>query len=154
MARTPRIRHLRHRAYERVRHSSRLLAWLDAQAERLAKTAKEIFELLAGGSTAEEIEGMASASAPENTAVPTITGTAQVGVELSASTGTWTGNPTPTYAYQWQADGSDIADATDSTYTPVEDDVGKKLTVTVTGTNSEGSDSATSAETDAVIAAE
>ena len=153
MARTPRIRHLRHRDFDRVRHSSRFLAWLDAQAARLEKTAKQIFALLAGGASAQEVEGMATPAAPENTAVPTITGTAQVGVELTASTGTWTGSPTPTYAYQWAAGGVDITDATASTYTPVTGDVGKTLTVTVTGTNSKGSDSATSAATDAVIAA-
>ena len=153
MARTPRIRHLRHRDFDRARHSSRFLAWLDAQADRLAKTAKEVFALLVG-SSAQEVEALASASEPANTVLPTITGTAQVGVELSASTGTWTGNPTPTYTYQWLADATEIDGATDSTYTPVEGDLGKALTITVTGTNSEGSDSATSAATDAVIAAE
>ena len=36
------------------------------------------------------------------------------------------------FSYQWLADGVDIARATGSSYTPVETDVGKALTVTVT----------------------
>src|SRR5205823_4796986 len=42
----------------------------------------------------------ALAAAPKNTALPTISGTPQVGVPLSASTGTWSGSPTK-YSYQW-----------------------------------------------------
>jgi hypothetical protein len=44
----------------------------------------------------------ASASAPSNTSLPSISGTAQVGATLTANSGTWTGVPTPTFSYQWQ----------------------------------------------------
>lgn len=90
---------------------------------------------------------------PANTVLPTITGTAQVGQILTSTNGTWTGNPTPTYTRQWKADGVNISGATATTYTPVVGDVGKVITVTVTGTNSAGNASATSAGTAAVIAA-
>src|SRR5258708_29646870 len=49
-----------------------------------------------GGGTAGQI-----ASAPVNTALPVIGGTARVGSVLSVSTGSWSGSPTPTYGYQW-----------------------------------------------------
>jgi len=92
-------------------------------------------------------------TAPANTALPAITGTAQVGVTLSASTGTWSGTPTPTYAYQWFADGVSIAGATSSSYVPVTGDIGKAVSVTVTATNAAGVAQATSEATAAVIAA-
>ena len=43
-----------------------------------------------------------AASAPANTSLPTISGTAKVGSTLTANDGTWTGDPTPTYTYQWE----------------------------------------------------
>jgi len=92
------------------------------------------------------------ASAPVNTAVPTISGTPQVGQTLTASQGTWSNSPT-SYAYQWSAGGAAISGATSSTYAPVTADAGKTITVTVTATNSAGSASATSAATSAVTAA-
>lgn len=112
--------------------------------------------------TATNLEGSASANSvdvgpvpelPANTVLPEITGTAQVGETLTTTDGTWTGTPTPTYARQWEADGEAIAEATGTTYDPVEDDVGKTITVTVTGTNSEGNASATSVGVGPVIAA-
>lgn len=95
----------------------------------------------------------ASASAPVNTVLPAISGTAQEGQVLTASTGTWTGSPTPTYAYQWRRGGVAISGATGATYTLVTADVGATITVTVTATNSAGSASATSAATGTVAAA-
>ena len=94
---------------------------------------------------------------PVNTALPSISGTAQDGQTLSAATGIWTGTPTITYTYQWRrCDSSgnncaDIAGATSATYTAVPADVGKTLRVVVTATNAIGTASATSAQT-AVVA--
>jgi putative cell wall-binding protein len=63
---------------------------------------------------------------------PTISGTPAVGGTLTVHPGTW--SPTGTeFAYQWAVDGVDVADATGTTFTPRAADVGKPVTVTVTG---------------------
>lgn len=103
--------------------------------------------------TARQIEGL-PVNSPSNINPPTITGTAQVGETLTATTGTWDGDPAPTFTYQWSADGAEIDGATGTTYDPIEDDVGKEITVSVTGTNIVESDTATSEPTDPVLAAE
>lgn len=90
---------------------------------------------------------------PANTVAPSITGTAQVGQTLTAATGTWTGRETPALRRQWNAAGAPIPGATGATYVPVVGDIGKTITVTVTGVNLIGKASATSAATAAVIAA-
>ncbi|KQQ20682.1 hypothetical protein ASF48_08735 [Rathayibacter sp. Leaf299] len=85
-------------------------------------------------------------------ATPTVTGTAKVGSTLTANTGTW--GPAPvTFSYQWKADGVALSGATAGTYTPSSATLGKKITVTVTGskTGYTGS-SRTSAATAAVVA--
>lgn len=86
-------------------------------------------------------------SAPDNTVLPAITGTAETDELLTASTGTWTGSPTPSYSYQWLRDGETIPGATASTYTIVVADEGHKIRVLVTATNVNGVASALSAET-------
>jgi len=80
----------------------------------------------------------------------TIAGMPVVGVELSAQPQSWT--PTGlVYDYQWNRDGTPIAAALTSTYTPVTADLGHHLTVTVTGGKSGyTSASKTSAATDPV----
>ena len=67
-----------------------------------------------------------------STPVPTISGTPKVGAPLTAVTGTW--DPGTTFTYQWSVDGTDVGGATDSAYTPFAGDVGKTVTVKVTGT--------------------
>ncbi len=72
---------------------------------------------------------------------------------MTATSGTWTPND-GSYAYQWLADGSAIAGATTSGYTPVAGDVGKELSVRVTASKTGWTSStATSAATAAVAAA-
>lgn len=62
---------------------------------------------------------------------PTVSGSAKQSSRLTAVSGTWTSGTK--LAYQWRRDGAAIGGATGSTYTPVERDIGKRLTVTVTG---------------------
>jgi hypothetical protein len=92
---------------------------------------------------------VASAAVPQNTAAPTISGTAKEGSTLTASTGTWTNSPT-SFAYQWQrcaSDGTgcgDVNGATDETYTPTSGDVSHTARVVVTATNADGKATASS----------
>jgi hypothetical protein len=96
-----------------------------------------------------------SAAAPQNTAVPQISGTAKEGATLTASNGTWSNAPT-SYAYQWRrcaSDGTacgDITGATKQTYSVAAADVGQTLRVVVTASNADGKASATSDATDVV----
>src|SRR4051794_18523674 len=98
---------------------------------------------------------VAAAAPPQNTAPPTISGTAKEGSTLTANDGTWTGSPT-SFTYQWQrcaSDGTacgDITAGTSKTYTPTSGDVGHTLRVVVTAANTDGKSSATSAPTDVV----
>jgi YVTN family beta-propeller protein len=102
-------------------------------------------------------EGIAiTASAPADSAAPSISGTAQQGQTLTASNGTWSGNPT--YSYQWQdcdSSGSNcasISGATGQSYTLTGSDVGSRVRVIVTATNSGGPTPANSAATAAISA--
>ena len=85
---------------------------------------------------------------PNNTVQPSISGTPAVGRILFASVGTWTG-ATLTFEYQWVRcnddgglpDGSnctEISAATSTSYTPTSDDLGRRLRIRVTASNSLG----------------
>ena len=81
------------------------------------------------------------AAPPANTTVPSLTGTITVGQVLSAVPGGWTGTTPLTYAYQWQRCApacTDIAAATSSSYRLTAADLGTRLRVLVTATNSLG----------------
>lgn len=43
-----------------------------------------------------------ASTAPANTSLPAISGTANVGNPLTVDAGQWSGNPAPAYAYQWR----------------------------------------------------
>jgi len=62
---------------------------------------------------------------------PSVSGTATVGSLLTAVPGTWT--PTPSFSYQWYANGVAITNAQSTTYRLTAAEIGKKLTVKVTG---------------------
>jgi chitinase len=103
--------------------------------------------------------GAGGGSAPVNSALPVVSGTAQVGKGLSVSSGTWSGTTPITYTDQWQDCDSGgvncvaISAATASGYTLTSSDQGHTLRVVVTATNSVGSGRATSAQTGVVAAA-
>lgn len=81
---------------------------------------------------------------PENTVLPSITGTAQVGETLTGDDGEWTGSPAPTFTRQWRRGATNIASATGTTYTLVAADVGQSITCVVTATNAAGAATETS----------
>ena len=90
------------------------------------------------------------------TGAPSISGTVQVGETLSANTSGIAdadGLSNVQYKYQWLGDDSDIAGATNATYTLADTDEGKAIKVGVTFTDDAGNEETlTSAVTDAVSA--
>ena len=97
------------------------------------------------------------------TGQPTISGTAQVGGELTAGTsGISDGNglTTVSYSYQWlrgetaSAAGEDISGATSATYTVVEADQGKYLRVRVSFQDDDGNSETATSDTTGPVSAE
>lgn len=133
-----------------------------ATADTYALTASDVAHTIrvtatGGGGSATSVPTavVASSTAPKNTALPAISGTAAVGSTLTASEGTWSGSPTA-YAYAWdRCDKSGnscatIGGAKSSTYKLTNADAGTTLRVAVTASNSAGATTATSAATAAV----
>jgi hypothetical protein len=81
-----------------------------------------------------------------NTSPPVVTpSTPTKGVPVTTSNGTWTGTPAPTFNYRWKrctnlacTGAVVITGETNSTYTPVEADVGFPIYSVVTGRNGTG----------------
>ena len=96
---------------------------------------------------------------PSNGSPPTTSGNAQVGRTLTADPGSWSGSEPITYAYQWRrcdAAGDncqDLPGADAKSYSPTSSDAGATLLVTVTASNSAGSDTAHSSPTATVAEA-
>jgi hypothetical protein len=96
------------------------------------------------GSVAPVAPALPPAVLPLNTAPPTILGTPEEKQTLTANNGTWTGTDPIAYTHQWlrcstalkgcQA----IQGATKPTYILVAEDVGTRITVTVSATNRGG----------------
>ena len=132
---------------------------LDAADEGKTVKVRVSFTDDAGNEETLTSAGTAAVEARPNspaTGVPTISGTAQVGETLTASTSGIAdadGLSNANFAYEWMADDSDIAGATDSTYTLTPDDLGKSFKVRVTFTDAAGNEeSLTSVATDEVEA--
>ena len=87
---------------------------------------------------------------PQNQTLPSISGSQTAGQTLTADPGSWSGSPAPSYSYQWQQCDSGgqncqpILTATQSSYQLQAGDVGQKITVSVTGQNAAGQQTATS----------
>jgi len=107
-------------------------------------------------------EGVAAPAAPPtNTAEPTISGRAEQGRTLSAAPGSWSGGSI-SFAYQWvrcgadggRPDGGDcmiVSGATSRDHRLGTSDVGFRMRVRVTATNSDGSRTAASNPTGTVV---
>ena len=106
--------------------------------------------------TAVVAQRTGSSAAPKNTSLPTISGTARVGQQLTGNEGSWSGNP-DSYAFQWQRCDADIVlcsnvvGANAKTYLVRLADLGYRLRLRVTAQNDKGSASANSALT-AIVA--
>jgi hypothetical protein len=109
---------------------------------------------LGSASKASEATAPVASRVPANTVPPTISETVSSfdnSISYAASTGTWTGAATIVFRYQWRRCNatntttcSDIAGAATSSYAPVNADIGSRLRVAVTGTNSFGTATAVS----------
>jgi hypothetical protein len=85
---------------------------------------------------------------PVNTSPPAVSGTAAVGGRLTSSPGGWSGDSPISYGYQWmlcQPGCSPISGANSAGYMLTAADLGTRIAVTVTATNSAGSATAISA---------
>ena len=87
------------------------------------------------------ITAIVATPAPVCTVVPNITGSSIVGSALNCSTGTWSNSPT-LFKYQWKRSGTNITDATSSSYTSVTADVNQTITCVVTAENNTGATTA------------
>jgi hypothetical protein len=107
-----------------------------------------LIALVVAGLTAVAARG----AVPANTAPPTITGTPERGMILTAHKGTWTGTPT-TFIYKWQRCASDgtacanIPGASTKSYTLTTADVDHTVRVRVAASNADGQSAAFSKPT-------
>ncbi|WP_162598612.1 Ig-like domain repeat protein [Nocardioides gilvus] len=85
-----------------------------------------------GTSISNTVEGQPGAG-PEATATPRISGTGAVGTTLTSTPATWRDDDVRV-VHQWLRDGSEIPGATAGTYAVTAADVGKPVTLRVTGT--------------------
>ncbi len=99
-----------------------------------------------GASEVESINGVyIGGSPPLDITPPAISGTPEVGAQLTCGEGTWNGTPAPTFTYQWLLNNVNIPSSTSSTYVVRSSDRGLNLTCQVTARNVEGSATASSA---------
>jgi hypothetical protein len=113
--------------------------------------------VLAAGAIAAGGGAAPFAHPPRSNEPPSISGTPAAGSTLTASTGSWSGDTPMSFRFQWRrcsSDGhscNDIGSATAQTYALTSNDVGHRMRVVVTATNSAGSN-ARASEPTAVIA--
>lgn len=100
------------------------------------------------------LQAAAGTVAPQNVLLPSISGPAvpKVGQIETANIGGWIGASSFTYLWKAGATAPAGTPANQKTFIPATGDIGKTLTVTVTGVNTVGSTPATSPATAAVVA--
>ncbi|OLB91499.1 MAG: hypothetical protein AUI15_22825, partial [Actinobacteria bacterium 13_2_20CM_2_66_6] len=111
----------------------------------------------AGSATATSDHTAVVVGQPTNTSLPIISGTLKEGRTLTSAPGTWSGTQPISYAYQWNSCEDDgdcgaIPGATSMTYTLTSAEAGLRVSLSVTASNSIGSQTATSAMTESVQA--
>jgi hypothetical protein len=135
----------------------------------LAGAVTVVLALVGAAALTSGSAGAQTQAVPKNTQEPRISGSPTVGSTLTASRGEWSsgssGSPTTlSYAAQWvrcprdggKSDGSDLAaigGATTFAYVVANSDVGRRLRVRVTASNSEGSTTVASNATAVVTGA-
>lgn len=109
----------------------------------------------AASATSDPTGVIGSANGPSNTVRPAVSGTAQIGGELTVSNGSWSPSAT-SFGYQWQrcaADGTNclnIAGATGKTYGIRTVDAGNRLRALVTAHDANGQTTVATAPSDLV----
>ena len=116
-----------------------------AEADATHGLACRVTATNAGGSTfATSPSRTVNAVPPQNTVVPAIPDTAEVGDQLSCDPGAWSGTAPLTFDYEWSRDGLAIGGASSAAYTVVDADALHQLVCRVTASNGGGSASAAS----------
>ncbi len=112
-----------------------------------------------GTALSDSSAAVTAANAPQNTSLPSISGTAQEGSTLTAGNGSWSGAQPIAYSYQWfHCDGgggncSAIGGATHQTYMPTASDVHNTVRAEVIASNSSGSTPALSGSSSVIASA-
>lgn len=131
------------------------------QADAGSTLRSQITATNSGGSaqaTSNHTGVVTGATAPTNTALPSISGSTTVGSTLTAAKGSWTGTSPISYQFQWKrcdtsgANCTSISGADQQTYQLANGDSGHAMRVVVTATNAGGQAQATSGATGTVTA--
>ncbi len=92
-----------------------------------------------GSSSAISKSVHVAGEAPQPLELPSVTGSATVGLTLTCEPGIWKGKPPPSFHYQWYRDSTPLEGATEQTHLIEASDQGHALTCNVLASNSEGS---------------
>jgi len=140
-----------------------------ANSPSYALTATDVGSTITVVVTASNSVGFASSAAavtavvaprpPSIATAPVVTGPPRENATLTTTNGTWFGTPPVSYTYQWQrcdaggANCSPIPSANAQTYQLVTADVGSTIRAAVTGANTAGNATVSSAQTLVIVAA-
>ena len=136
-----------------------------ASSNTIVASSPDVGHTLRAVVTAKNADGSATATsapsvkiapaAPKKKKLPSVAGTAGDGQVLTALNGTWKGTQPLSFTYQWQSckrgSCTSITGATGQTYGAATAQLGQKLRVLVTATNSIGSATAASKKSAAVV---
>lgn len=143
------MNYIRPREIVRVRHSTRFLDWLGNMATLASVTVATVFGYFTSRThTPKSLEAVLYAPELDVGGSPAITGTAEVGQNLTCSTGTWLSLLPLQYQYQWYlGDDTPLEGETLNTLLIDEDLAGETVYCRVMAANSRKGDYADSDET-------